>query len=68
MKCRFGTELHQDMAVAVYIFDRGCYCYPNDKIQALCAQHECDATPIGRMILVTRFDCDAEARVGYWGA
>jgi hypothetical protein len=67
MKCRFETEFHKDKAVAVYILDRGCYCYPDDKIQALCAQHECNATPLGKMILVTRFDCMQEC-LAYWGA
>jgi hypothetical protein len=56
MKCRFGTERHTDTAVAVYILDHGCFCFPDDKIQALCAQHEHKSTPIGNMVLVTRFD------------
>jgi phage portal protein BeeE len=30
----------------------GCFCYPNDREQALCAQHVIRATPIGAMELV----------------
>jgi hypothetical protein len=60
MKCRFDCN---SPAVAVYILDRGCTCFPDDKIQALCAQHEYDATPINDMMLVTRWDC-VDARRG----
>jgi hypothetical protein len=37
MKCRFGSELHTERAVAIYVLDRGFVCFPDDKIQALCA-------------------------------
>lgn len=47
IKCRFCEE----QAVGVFILDKGCACYPNDKEQALCEQHISKATPIGNMIL-----------------
>lgn len=50
MKCIFGCR----NAVAVYILPKGCVC-KHEIVQSLCAQHEHKCTPLGRMILVTRF-------------
>jgi len=50
MKCIFGCR----NAVAVYILPKGCVC-KREIVQPLCAQHEHKCTPLGRMILVTRF-------------
>jgi hypothetical protein len=49
MKCIFGCR---SPAVAVYILPRGCVCFRDRIVQALCAQHEHKCTPLGRMILV----------------
>ena len=46
--CRFCGE----PAVAHYAMSAGCICYPNDREQDLCAQHENRATPLGRMVMV----------------
>jgi hypothetical protein len=49
--CRFcGTP-----AVAVYALSDGCMCFPDDREQALCAQHEDRATPLGDMTLLRDF-------------
>jgi len=45
MKCRFCDE----GAVAVFSLSAGCVCHPNDREQALCAQHIERATPLGTM-------------------
>lgn len=42
-------------AVGVYALDKGCFCYPDDREQALCSQHVCRATPVTTMILVRAF-------------
>jgi hypothetical protein len=45
--CRFcGTP-----AVAVFDLDRGCFCHPEDREQALCMQHVVKASPLGEMLL-----------------
>ena len=50
LPCRFcGAS-----AVGIYYFDKGCGCYPNDRLQALCAQHVDKATPIGGMRFIGR--------------
>jgi hypothetical protein len=48
--CRFCGE--GSSAVGKYAMPEGCFCYPNDREQALCAQHVIRATPIGAMELV----------------
>lgn len=46
--CRFCSS----EAVGLYALDRGCVCYPDDREQALCAQHVVRATPLGGFDLV----------------
>lgn len=46
--CRFCAT----PATAVYAMDRGCFCYPDDREQALCPQHIDRASPLGSMVLV----------------
>lgn len=46
--CRFGDG----PAVALYEFDQGCVCFPDEHKMALCAHHEYKATPIGTMKLI----------------
>jgi hypothetical protein len=41
-------------AVGIYYFDKGCVCYPDDRMQSLCEQHIVKATPIGNMRLIGR--------------
>ena len=42
--CRFcGTP-----ATVVALLGRGCACFPDDRVQALCEQHWCNLEPIGR--------------------
>jgi hypothetical protein len=49
--CRFcGTP-----SVGIYHLDEGCFCYPDDREQALCSQHVLRATPLGEMILIKAF-------------
>lgn len=48
-RCRFGDDLP---VVGVYELERGCVCYPDDRRQALCAQHAFNAEPLGWMRLV----------------
>jgi hypothetical protein len=50
MKCIFGCR----NAVAIYILPKGCVC-KREIVQPLCAQHEHKCSPLGRMVLVTRF-------------
>lgn len=45
--CRFGDG----PAVAVFALSDGCACFPDDREQALCAQHALKASPIGAMTL-----------------
>lgn len=41
--CRFcGTP-----AVVLVAMSRGCVCYPNDREQWLCSQHELRSEPLG---------------------
>lgn len=39
-------------AVAVYYLSRGCAARPDLSVQPLCAQHECDSTPLAGMELL----------------
>lgn len=48
LKCRFCDA----EAVAVFSLPAGCLVYPNDREQALCAQHIARATPLGTMIRI----------------
>lgn len=50
LPCRFCDA----GAVAIYYFDKGCFCCPNDRLQALCEQHVDRATPIEGMRFVCR--------------
>jgi hypothetical protein len=43
MKCRFCNA----PAIVVITLSKGCICYPDDREQALCAQHLVRATPLG---------------------
>jgi hypothetical protein len=47
VSCRFGDG----PAVAVFDMDAGCICFPDDRQQALCAQHAMRSTPLGSMVL-----------------
>ena len=47
MQCRF---CHHG-AVAVFTLSDGCACFPDDREQALCAQHIVRASPLGSMEL-----------------
>lgn len=58
MKCIFGCR----NAVGVYILPKGCVC-KREIVQPLCAQHEHKCMPLGKMILVTRWEWDAQR---YW--
>lgn len=49
--CRFCSS----PAVASYWMDRGCYCYPEDRIQDLCFQHIVNARPLGSMDVLQIF-------------
>jgi hypothetical protein len=42
--------------MAVFSLEKGCFCYPDDRQQALCPQHYVKATPIGKMELVQVLD------------
>jgi hypothetical protein len=54
VRCRFcDTE-----AIALYAMDKGCFCHPNDREQALCPQHITSATPIGSMEMFRVLDPD----------
>lgn len=46
--CRFCG----DRAVGIYSVPEGCFCYPDDREQALCPQHVIGATPIGGMEII----------------
>lgn len=46
--CRFGCG----PAVGRFAFSKGCVCFPDDRVQDLCAQHACHSTPIGTMCLI----------------
>lgn len=46
--CRFGDG----PAVAIYRMSKGCVCFRDDRVQALCSHHEYKATPIGSMELL----------------
>jgi hypothetical protein len=50
--CRFCGSL----AAARFRLDRGCVCYPDDRIQDLCMQHVVRATPLGGMELMCVLD------------
>jgi hypothetical protein len=52
--CRFCDS----KPVAVFAFDSGCVCYPEDRRQALCMQHVVRATPLGSMQLAQDLTCD----------
>lgn len=54
MKCRFCRS----SAIAIYELSKGCFCYPEDKEQALCPQHIVSATPIGTMELKEVIDTE----------
>jgi hypothetical protein len=47
-QCRF----EDGPAVALFYFDKGCVCHPEDLLQWLCEHHIHRATPIGGMELV----------------
>lgn len=47
--CRFGCG---DPVYGIFMMDRGCICYPNDRIQALCLQHAMKSEPIGEMEMI----------------
>jgi hypothetical protein len=45
MPCRFpGCP---DEATYICLMDKGCACYPNDRVQLLCAQHAHESEPLG---------------------
>ena len=54
VKCRFCKS----DALAVFHLPRGCFCYPDDREQALCPQHIIRATPLGEMTLKEVLDAD----------
>jgi hypothetical protein len=49
--CRFCDT----PAVAHYALSKGCACYPDDREQDLCAQHEYKVEPIGTMMLMWEY-------------
>lgn len=42
-------------SIARYAMDEGCICYPDDREQDLCMQHENRATPLGSMELMINY-------------
>ncbi len=54
--CRFCPDV---LAVAEFSMDQGCFCFPEDRRQALCLQHIEKATPLGSMVVSRVFDPDA---------
>lgn len=48
-ECRFEDG---EPAVARYAMSDGCVCFPNDRVQDLCSQHEHRASPLGNMMLL----------------
>lgn len=45
--CRFCKAT----PVALFSLPQGCFCFPDDREQALCPQHVVNAEPIGEMTL-----------------
>ena len=52
-------HLCESAAVAVFRFPAGCAC-SSERVQALCAQHACKATPQGGMLLINDLTVDNE--------
>jgi hypothetical protein len=50
-RCRFCDQ----KAITKYELSDGCICFPEDKEQYLCLQHESRAIPLGDMILLEEF-------------
>jgi hypothetical protein len=46
MRCRFDGCPYA--AAYVCEMDRGCVCFPDERVQALCAQHARKSEPLGR--------------------
>ena len=53
-KCRFCS----DPPAAVYHFDKGCMCYPDDSYQILCLHHLMRSEPLGKMVEVFVFEIE----------
>ena len=53
-RCRFCD----DLAVAVFDLPRGCACFPDDRVQALCMQHIVKANDLAGMSLKTDLTVD----------
>jgi hypothetical protein len=47
--CRFDHGTPREVAVALYDMPDGCFCYPEDRKQALCISHIQSASPRGGM-------------------
>jgi hypothetical protein len=62
VKCRFCTA----PALARYAMDRGFVCFPDDREQALCAQHIIRATPLGSMELLEDYTLEKVIERGLW--
>jgi hypothetical protein len=62
VKCRFCSA----SAIAKYAMDRGCVCFPDDREQALCAQHIIRATPLGSMELLEDYTLEKVIERGLW--
>jgi len=61
LRCRFGGHAP---AVALVATSSGCTCFPDDRIQALCAQHVISAEPLGSFELIAACDPTIAARFG----
>jgi len=59
LRCRFRGHAP---AVAVVATSSGCTCFPDDRIQALCAQHVISAEPLGSFELIAACDPTIAAR------
>lgn len=49
VRCRFNGHAQ---AVALVAVSRGCACYPDDRLQALCPQHIVSSEPLGSFQVV----------------
>src|SRR3954464_9927239 len=49
VRCRFNGHAQ---AVALVAVSRGCACYPDDRLQALCPQHIGSSEPLGSFLVV----------------
>ena len=61
-RCRFCD----DLAVAVFDLPRGCACFPDDRVQALCMQHIVKANDLAGMSL--KVDLTVDGAFTRWWA